>query len=391
MDRRFTTGRLALAAWLAAKVAILMVFLLGRWPFVSLSLGVLVGVAVVADPRPIQGHIQRAVWATAATTSLFLLWSLFDHLPEGRAVNLLLAGHLALDAGVQTAIQLVERAAEPSVAWLFVRLGLGVPFVQALWLTIVLGHAVIMSGFAALQLIATGNAPSVVLLPMRVPRLDDPSAFTEVKQFLGKAQWSGSAFRSLSGFRALVGRSWQVLTRDAEVGLLTGEGPISVRWRRIPALVIVPLQGAILVAANLGSLAFRAVAETAVCVGLYAVWYIHAHQNSSQNIALQVGLLAIINQALVYSRWQVVVRFLEPLVVGLFGPVLTRVRTALGVVIASVIRGIASFAVAGAMFLTAQPKDGTEKSSPLASSRNEVVADSPRKEAGSSDSEEGSS
>jgi hypothetical protein len=383
-------GRLALAAWIAAKVGILMAFLSG-WPFVSFSLGLLVGVAVVADPRPIQGHIQRAVWATAATTSLFLLWSLFDRLGEGKIVNLLLAGHLALDAGVQTAIQLVERAAEPSVAWLFVHLGLGAPFVQALWFAIVLGHAAVMSGFAALQLIATGNAPSVALLPMRVPRLDDPSAFIEVKKFLEKAQWSGSAFRSLSGFRDLLGRSWQVLTQDAELGLLSGEGPIPVRWRRIPALVIVPLQGAMLVAANLGSLAFRAVTETAVCVGLYAVWYIHAHHNSSQNIALQVGLLAIINQAFVYSRWQVVVRFLEPLVVGLFGPVLTRVRTALGVVIASSIRGIASFAVAGAMFLTAPPKEGMEEFTPPASSPDEVVADSSGREVGSVDSQEGSS
>lgn len=333
---------------IAAKVAVLLWVLTGQVALAA-SVGLATAAAIATDPRPVRAHIQRAVWATFITAILFLGWSGVNSIH--RTVNLLLAGHLAIDWGVQTGVQLVERTVEPSFARLFVELGLVEPIAQAAWLGFVVIHGAVLCLYAALRLVGSGELPSVSFLPFSRPRLEGPEDFSQWRRL--------RAHFSSGGIRASLP---QLVSAPVDA---SNAGPLLGLWMRISAAAtelrgfsLGLLQGVVLGVAVFARTAVRASAETAVCVVLYVTWYLHAHPASDQSIAVQIGFGAIVHQALVYSRWQFIERLSEPFLVAVFGAKLTQLRVILGQGLAAMIRRIAAALVVVTGFLTGDSSAG---------------------------------
>ena len=108
------------------------------------TLGPLTFLSVLTDKEPIKPQVQRALWATALTTAMFLAFTVFsgtgDKNSSDKITIALLLQPLLVDGAIQTWIQLIERAVEPSISRFMVRFKLVEPLLNLSWYVIVVGH-----------------------------------------------------------------------------------------------------------------------------------------------------------------------------------------------------------------------------------------------------------
>jgi hypothetical protein len=356
--------------WALAFGTLSSVFLFPLLGWQGIILGTVLGpltfVSVLTDSEPIKPQIQRALWATALTTAMFLTFTVFwgtgDKSSSTQITIALLLQPLLVDGAIQTWIQLIERAVEPSISRFMVRFKLIEPLANLSWYGIVISHYL-------------ANIPLCLVKSAAQKKLIIP-------QPLGwkRPHFSLVGENSLNEYRQAVKIGTEVKTELASLneekrtrleklqlwGTLI---PIMVRriilddyfkptqglflnWENVGRLILVPIQALIRLGGVISGILTRSAVETGICVGLYSLWYLDAHPNGNLDLAVKIGLWQVIVQAFHYSKWQFVNRSLEPVLINASAGTMVKFRVAFGKAFVQFIRLFADVAISTTEYLT---------------------------------------
>jgi hypothetical protein len=297
-------------------------------------------VALVTDPRSIQGQVQRAFWVTLTVGILYYIFEPLLGIYNTPVTTGLLFLVLLSDFWVYTVIQFLERLTEPSVALLIERLGILKPIQDVLWAF----GALLVWFFGALnairEAVATGKP---VMLPGK-PNLARPTV-EEVERY---ADYLVLEKAIAEHYRQNMVGAKKIVAQDAYPSLLQfllawSLAEVMYAWSSVRAYASAVLsgiwgvprrleavsQGIVRFFDELGSNLFKATYETGITFGFYALWWLHhGHHGGRTQFLLSLG--AVIAQVGYYTATQFVGRFFEPYVLALFGVPLSKTKVYIG-------------------------------------------------------------